>query len=181
MIHCIVGHGASGKSTVQEHLKKNIPPIVTFTTRPKRDYEIDGKHYHFISNEDFEKALNDGFFVEHYYIPENKWYYGISLIGVWYEFIDYSLVLDPQGYKTLLEKIGKEHLRCYFINIKEHERLIRMARRTDKIEEIFRRILADRKDFEGFSKYADKILQDWDSRKNYKAILEMIGVEAIEK
>jgi guanylate kinase len=179
MIHCIVGHGASGKTTIQNYLKFKIPAITTYTTRPIRHNENDGVHYHFLTNAEFEMKLKNDFFIEHYYIPENQWYYGISLSGLWYEVKDFTLVLDPQGYKTLLEKIGKEHLRCYYININEHDRIIRMAKRKDKVEEIFRRILSDRKDFEGFSKYADVILQTMDSRQNARIILDKIKERAL--
>jgi guanylate kinase len=178
MIHCILGHGACGKSTIQNYLKNEIPTITTYTTRPIRHNEIDGIHYHFLSNYEFEERKRNGFFIEYYYIPENDWYYGMSLDGIDYKNSHYSLVLDPQGFKTLLEKIGKEYLMCYYIKLSEHERVMRMAQRKDKIEEIFRRILSDRKDFEGFHKFADVILLSKNSKRNANVILNVIKERA---
>lgn len=178
MIHCILGHGACGKTTIQKYLSKEIPAITTYTTRPIRHNEIDGIHYHFLPNAEFEERKRNGFFVEYYYIPENDWYYGMSFDGIDYKNKHYSLVLDPQGYKTLVEKIGKEYLTSYYINLSEHERVIRMAKREDKIEEIFRRILSDRKDFQGFNKVADVILLSKDSKRNARVIMKEIKERA---
>lgn len=54
----IMGKAGSGKDTILNKIisKKLIPnavPIVSCTTRPKRDYEEDGKDYHFLSREEF--------------------------------------------------------------------------------------------------------------------------------
>jgi dephospho-CoA kinase len=102
----------------------------------------------------------------------------MSFDGIDYKNKHYSLVLDPQGYKTLVEKIGKEYLTSYYINLSEHERVIRMAKREDKIEEIFRRILSDRKDFQGFNKVADVILLSKDSKRNARVIMKEIKERA---
>jgi guanylate kinase len=179
MIHCILGHGACGKTTVQKILKKEIPAITTYTTRPKRHNEIDGIHYHFLTNEEFEKILKKNFFVEHYYIPENSWYYGMSLLNYDYRNNDYTVVLDPKGFTTLQEKIGREYVKSYFLSLSEHERIIRMAKRKDKTEEIFRRIISDRKDFDGFERVADVVLSSPDSNKNAGMILDRIKERAI--
>lgn len=178
MIHCILGHGACGKTTVQNHLKKYIPAITTYTTRPIRHNEIKGIHYHFLSKEEFQQRMRENFFVEVYFIKENDWYYGVSLKEVDYQNEDFSLVVETNGYKNLLSQVGKEYLRCYYINLSEHERLVRMALRKDKTEEIFRRIFSDRKDFEGFDEYADVILYSKDSKQNSNAILNQIRERA---
>ena len=38
--------------------------VVTCTTRPRREYEIDGVHYHFLSKEEFERKRDAGGFLE---------------------------------------------------------------------------------------------------------------------
>ena len=48
----------AGKSTIARNLldkDKNIGLSVSVTTRPRRQSEIDGIHYHFISKRDFER------------------------------------------------------------------------------------------------------------------------------
>jgi guanylate kinase len=178
MIHCILGHGASGKTTIQNHLKKIIPVITTYTTRPIRHNETDGIHYHFLDNRKFIQRIKNDFFVEFYYIKKNDWYYGLSLNEIDYKNKDYTLVIDPNGYKTLLKKIGKYYLKCYYINLDESERVRRMLNRKDNVDEIFRRIYSDRKDFENFEQYADLILHSKDSLQNSNAILDQIKERA---
>lgn len=52
----------AGKSTIARNLlekDKNISLSVSVTTRPRRQSEIEGIHYHFISKRDFER-MRDG-------------------------------------------------------------------------------------------------------------------------
>jgi len=171
MLHCILGESGSGKSTIQKYLDFYIPSLKTYTTRPKRFYEKNGKHYHFISNDEFRHKLKEGFFVEYYYIEENEWFYGISLKDIDYKKRHYTLVLTPQGYRELIKKIGKEYVRSYYIKVNERERIMRMLTRQDDIDEIFRRIKSDREDFKNFDLEADMTLQSIDSNENAERIL----------
>lgn len=174
MIYCIVGHGASGKTTIQRKLQIEIPSITTYTTRPIRHNEINGNHYHFISNEKFEQLIIEDFFIEHYYIKKNQWYYGLSLKNIDYQNQDFILVIDPNGYKQLLEKVDNNFIKCIFINISERTRIKRMYKRNDNEKEIARRIVADRNDFEDFYLYADVILESSDSDENANTILKFL-------
>lgn len=84
----------AGKDTVCEELLKKVPDLrysVSTTTRPKRDYEIHGKSYFFLTKEEFEEKLNMGGFLEnvvyagHYYgtpkaFVEEQLAEGISVI-----------------------------------------------------------------------------------------------------
>lgn len=75
----VSGPSGSGKTTVVEQAlavlqkKHLIKRVITYTTRPARQGEIDGKHYHFLSVEDFKNKIEKGFFLEwsawydHYY------------------------------------------------------------------------------------------------------------------
>jgi guanylate kinase len=65
----VSGPSGVGKDTVIESLRR-IPTdperyfVVTCTTRPRREYEIDGVHYHFLTDEEFERRREDGRFLE---------------------------------------------------------------------------------------------------------------------
>ena len=63
----VSGSSGSGKTTLLELLSRdlNIEISVSFTTRNKREYEIDGVHYNFISKEKFEKMINENLFLEY--------------------------------------------------------------------------------------------------------------------
>ncbi len=63
----ISGPTGSGKQTLINKLRERHPEInftVSCTTRPKRPYEIDGTHYHFISEETFQDYASRGLFLE---------------------------------------------------------------------------------------------------------------------
>ena len=85
----IVAPSGTGKSTLISKLKKEFPFItesVSFTTRPKREGELDGVHYHFISKDEFSKRKEDDEFLEWAKVHSN--YYGTSKSYV-------SMALEP--------------------------------------------------------------------------------------
>lgn len=53
-IICIMGETASGKDSIAKYISKNfgINQVVSYTTRPKRDSEEDGREHFFISKEE---------------------------------------------------------------------------------------------------------------------------------
>ncbi|KAI5151751.1 guanylate kinase [Enteropsectra breve] len=75
--YCIItGPSAVGKSTLINHML--LDPVfflsVSYTTRSPRPGEKDGADYYFVSKEEFEYKINEGFFLEHTYFSGN--YYG---------------------------------------------------------------------------------------------------------
>jgi len=59
--------GAGKTSLVNELLKRDSRLVlsISHTTRPVRPGEIDGQHYHFISEATYEHMVNNGDFMEH--------------------------------------------------------------------------------------------------------------------
>lgn len=74
----VSGPSGVGKSTVIRRLCETcawpLRASVSATTRPPRDGEEDGKHYHFWTRDRFERALREGAFLEHAEVHGN--YYG---------------------------------------------------------------------------------------------------------
>ncbi len=67
MLVIISGPSGSGKGTVVKNLKNNdkFALSISMTTRGKREGEIDGKDYMFVSREQFVEMRNDNGFLEH--------------------------------------------------------------------------------------------------------------------
>lgn len=64
----ISGFSGVGKGTVVNYLKEhsdNYKISVSVTTREPRENEIPGVHYHFVSNDEFEKMIGEGKLLEH--------------------------------------------------------------------------------------------------------------------
>lgn len=75
----ISGPGGVGKDTVIERLKEldpNLRSSVSFTTRPRREYEVDDVHYTFVTIPRFQELIGRNELLEHAVV--NGHYYGTS-------------------------------------------------------------------------------------------------------
>ena len=75
----ISGPSAVGKDTIIERLLQidgNLRYSVSFTTRPKRDYEINDVHYSFVTKPKFEELVGRGELLE--WANYNGYLYGTS-------------------------------------------------------------------------------------------------------
>ncbi|MEL7298492.1 MAG: guanylate kinase [Pseudomonadota bacterium] len=64
----------AGKTTLVRGLIERHPEFefsVSYTTRPQRPNEVDGKDYHFVSKAQFETLRDDGAFLEHAQVFDN--------------------------------------------------------------------------------------------------------------
>ena len=55
-IICLIGKSGSGKSTIEQKLCSDlkINHVISHTTRPPRNGEVNGKDYNFITAKEFE-------------------------------------------------------------------------------------------------------------------------------
>lgn len=63
----LAGPAGSGKSTLCDRLVAEDPSfsrVITTTTRPRREGEINGVHYHFFTPDEFERRVAAGEFLE---------------------------------------------------------------------------------------------------------------------
>src|SRR3954470_19802573 len=61
------GPSGVGKDSVIELIRARSPWVrlsVSVTTRPKRDYEVDGVHYHFVDRAEFHRMVRAGDLLE---------------------------------------------------------------------------------------------------------------------
>ena len=63
----VSGPSGSGKTTLCRRLKESgeVRYSISCTTRPPRSGEVDGRDYHFLNREEFERRLQTGDFLEH--------------------------------------------------------------------------------------------------------------------
>jgi guanylate kinase len=67
-VFVITGPSGVGKGTLIRTLRERVPELelsVSATTRPPRPGEQDGVDYHFLSDAEFARRVEDGEFVEH--------------------------------------------------------------------------------------------------------------------
>jgi guanylate kinase len=68
LVYIISAPSGSGKSTLTNEILKLVPNLVfsiSYTTRALRGSEQNGKQYHFITNEEFDRMVQEGEFLEH--------------------------------------------------------------------------------------------------------------------
>jgi guanylate kinase len=64
----VSGPGAVGKDTLIAMLRERDPRLtysISFTTRPRRDYEVDGEHFRFVDELEFSRLVEEGELLEH--------------------------------------------------------------------------------------------------------------------
>lgn len=143
----LFGKSGAGKDTIQKWLTTNynMNGIISCTTRPPRDYERDGIHYHFLSNEEFaQKVLNMSMLEATVF---NDWCYGTPIESLKEDKINVG-VFNIQGIECLLQD-NRLDILPIFIDCSDKKRLLRNIKR-EKVPnclEICRRFITDEKDF----------------------------------
>ncbi len=72
----ISGPSGVGKTTICKQLTERLDAFlsVSTTTRPRRDNEVEGDDYHFVSREEFERLLVEGAFLEYARVYGGQYY-----------------------------------------------------------------------------------------------------------
>ena len=152
----IVGPSASGKTQVTSILieKYGLRKMVTYTTRAKRIGEIDKIDYNFITTEDFQSKIQNNFFLE--YVNYNGNFYGTAFSDI---AKDKVVILEPNGLKTYLSKV-RDDVKVVYFDAPEEVLKNRMLSRGDKIEDVEKRLLLDKKVFnDDVKKLADLVVE----------------------
>jgi guanylate kinase len=171
----LVGKSASGKDHILNtivKLKPEVKTIVSYTSRPIRNGEINGITYHYISDKQVKDMLSNDEFIEHriYHTVNGDWIYGIGKSSFDLNSDNtYIVILDLQGLKQLekylQENNKKDCLTSIYIKAYGQTRLLRSLQREgmltdDKCKEICRRYIADEDDMNGAEEYCDIILKN---------------------
>jgi len=104
----VAAPSGAGKSSFVEKVIQEVPvlvDVITYTTRSMRRGESEGMPYHFVSNDDFLRKVERGFFVEWAKVHDN-------LYGTPYDQIENAkaegksviMDIDVQGAATFREK-----------------------------------------------------------------------------
>lgn len=151
---CLVGESGSGKSVIERKLceRHGLSRVISYTTRPPREGEVNGVDYNFVSEDMFLQMERDGLFAET--ATFRDWHYGATIEHVMTKDV---FVIEPVGLKKLLENdsLNTKDLHVVYINVPERERMIRMLQRGDDVDEVMRRIHNDRETFKDVNELAD--------------------------
>lgn len=143
-IFVVSGPSGVGKTSVVNELLKvrnNVSQVVSYTTRERRSNEINGVHYHFINNEQFNDLDAKGDFLESAEIFNYKYGVSKSAIKSILEAKHALLVISWSGFSALKE-VFKKQVIGIFISPPSLQILRERIehRSTDSAEEIARRL-----------------------------------------
>lgn len=147
----LTGKSGCGKSTIANKLVKNhFKRVVTNTTRPPREGEIDGVDYNFIGEHDFHSLILDDDMIEwrKYNTALGTWYYGSDARNINLDKNDYVIILTLDGVESYIKYFGAENCIVFYIDCPKYIREQRAKERGSfNREEWERRIVADKADF----------------------------------
>lgn len=166
----LVGESASGKSSIEKYLVDNYgyKKIVSYTTRPPRNGEIDDVDYHFVDVEKFSELKSKDFFAET--ATYRDWYYGVAKEDCT---DDKVAVLTPHGLRQV-SKIKDINIISFYINVPRRDRLIKILQRGDNIEESYRRNVSDVGMFDGIEDEVDFVINNNGYEKSIKEMSEEV-------
>lgn len=179
-IFVVSAPAGTGKTTLVSMLVEEFPEIVqtvSFTTRPPRPGEIQDVHYHFVSEEEFEKSIKSGEFLE--YVKLYGYYYGTSLkwlIEKKNSGKHVVLVIDTQGAKQLMQKISGTFIFILPPSVAQlKERLL--LRGTEKLNIVEARLAIVNQELEAASLYDYQVVND-DVEIAYEVLRSIFIAEA---
>lgn len=140
----------TGKSTIARNLlseEVNLELSVSVTTRAKRGSEIDGKHYHFISELEFKRMRDSDALLEWAEVHGN--FYGTPRDAVDEAMgagRDMLFDIDYQGGQQLMEKARADIVSIFLLPPSMEELQARLFRRAEDSEEVIHKRLENAKE-----------------------------------
>ena len=159
----LIGKTASGKDTISNKLisEYGYKKLITYTTRPIRKGEINDVTYHFVSDKEFKQKIKNNFFAEYksYNTEFGTWYYGTALEDLKKSDDKTLIILTPQGYRDIKDKLSNKSTTVY-VQASRHTIRKRLANRGDNPHEAKRRLKHDNDDFKGIKKEVDIVIKN---------------------
>ena len=189
----VMGKSASGKDSIYKRLisdnKLNLNTVILYTTRPKREGEVQGIEYNFVTDKQALEMENNN------KIIEIRCYN--TVYGVWKYFtaddgqIDinsgkkYIVIGTLEAYEQFCKYFGSEHILPIYIEVDDGIRLKRALDReklqkTPQYEEMCRRFLADTKDFSEENLKKANINKRYNNDKDIDSCLQIIAKDILE-
>ncbi|HWX54930.1 MAG TPA: guanylate kinase [Verrucomicrobiae bacterium] len=168
ILYIISAPSGSGKTTLVNELRQYVPNLefsVSYTTRPPRGSEENGREYHFISREEFEAMIRRDEFLE--YAEVFGKYYGTArsvLQQAEQHGNDLLLDIDVQGERKVKQKMP-DAMSIFVLPPSRGELESRLRKRSQSenmhSEEVIRRRLdTARKEIENYPNYDYILVND---------------------
>lgn len=179
-VFVITGPSGVGKGTLIKGLMRRLPQLqlsVSATTRAPRPGEQDGREYHFLAPEDFDRRVRAGDFVEHANYAGRR--YGTlrsELEDRVRAGVPVVLEIEVQGARQVREAMP-EAVQVFIAPPSLHDLRTRLVGRgTDGAEEVERRLAVAEGELAARSEFAHVVVNDCVDR----ALRELAGIVSAE-
>ena len=175
----------AGKSTIARNLleeDKGFELSVSYTTRQRRGSEIDGVHYHFVTQREFERLRDDDELLEWaevhgnlYASPREQAEQAMSGGR------DMLFDIDWQGADQLREKMPADIVSVFILPPSMAELKSRLMRRAEDQEQVIEQRLKNaREEIEHWRKYDYVVIND-DLDRAFHAVQSIVAAERLRR
>lgn len=175
----------AGKSTIARTLMDRDPQIslsVSVTTRQRRQSEIEGVHYHFVSQREFERLRDSDSLLEWAEVHGN--FYGTPREAVetaMGEGRDMLFDIDWQGAQQLQEKMAADVVSIFILPPTMAELQSRLHRRAEDTEDVIQtRLNNSRAEIQHWREYDYVIVND-DLNSAFDAVQSIVKAERLRR
>jgi len=175
----------AGKTTLSRMLleqDREIRLSVSVTTRPPRPGEIDGQHYHFRSDAEFDRMVEDDDFYEWAHVFDYRYGTPKGIIrAALKEGQDFLFDIDWQGTQQLYQKDQQDVVRVFILppSIEELHRRLR-SRATDSEEVIRGRMERARAEISHWDGYDYVVIND-DVEQCFGKVRQILNAERMKR
>ncbi|WP_305098466.1 guanylate kinase [Croceibacterium aestuarii] len=175
----------AGKTTISHMLLASDPDIrlsVSATTRPMRPGETDGVDYHFLSDAEFDQAIEDDGFYEWAHVFGHR--YGTPkghIRSALKDGQDFLFDIDWQGTQQLYQKDKQDVVSVFILppSLDELQRRL-SGRGTDSAEVIESRMARARDEISHWAEYEYVVIND-DRDTCFTKVREILNAERMER
>jgi len=177
LVYIISAPSGSGKSTLVSELLKMVPDLdfsISYTTRPPRRSEQNGKQYFFVSRAEFQQMTRDDEFLEyaevfgHLYGTARRFLREAEQKGH-----DLLLDIDVQGARQVKQRLP-DAISIFILPPDRKTLEWRLRKRSEDTEEVIqRRLVTATREIENYDKYNYILVNDQlqDSIESLQAIV----------
>jgi guanylate kinase len=184
ILYIISAPSGSGKSTLVTELLKLVPALdfsISYTTRAPRGSEQNGKQYHFVSHEEFERMIHADEFLEHANVFGN--YYGTGrrfLKEAEQKGHDLMLDIDVQGAAQIKQKVP-DAVSIFVLPPDRKTLEWRLRKRSEDAKQVIqRRLVTASREIENYDKYNYILINDV-LEKSIESLQDIILAERLQR